>query len=412
MSFSKEIPEIQETEKRFRPTNTYGRSLGVATLIGSGLIILVGLLYLILAHLGFRIAGGIIRFDLPAFLVEQYRFSQEILGVLCLIMGGITCYHGIQGLKQTLSKSFVLPPLWVWSLLLILAGALWIWQVQLLPPSSLPPARFADRVIYDCFFAASIACFLLALASQSLKAEFLTTWRHIAVALAIGICILSIIQDNLRVHLTLVLSIDPRYLVATNSSAIPVAAGFSFAFTVLNSIFEGIVLIPIIWRVHNRAGMTLVAMASGAGLAIWNSTIHFLPVGATNLYELIKNLEYFFIPILATIINIILVSMGWYYCLQKQSRHLLKAVGFWLEALFFIGASAFLDQIIPLEAVNAARYFHVSFAQTSSFISIIVILFELIILGECLLPLRRFIRRENLTSRQSGILASDSLRES
>lgn len=312
--------------------NGYLQGLATTTIIGSSLLILVGLVGIPLTIINFfnaYFSGS--QVDAGNFF--SYQALYLTITVICLLGGGLSLYHGIRSVLKRPSVTVHLPPFWValipYILILGMFAAIeaagWEILLVLLVLLFIPLLILLAGTAYTAF----------SLRSLPISAASIT-WRRLIVSLVSG----ATVPFFLVALLYLFVRISLVYAITSCIGANPAPYCSDQLLTttlMLIAIIGPIVVVTITplllafyIRTVEKAGVALLlGLACGVGLGIMEGVF-------------MEGSEYHnWIGLLLTSLSMIvlngtsgaLVALGWYHILNPDHRHWLKAAGYWLWAV-------------------------------------------------------------------------------
>jgi hypothetical protein len=329
----------------------YLQGLAITTIIGSALLIIVGLA---------GIPVTIIAFVNSYFSINQAsasdffsRLALYLTGTgICLTGGGLSLYHSIRSVLKKPSATVFLPSFWILLIpyIIVLAGLFAIQAVG----GEIPLVLLVLLLLVLASPLAGIAFASFNLRFLPISAPFIT-WRRMTVAFVSG----ATMPFFLIVLLNLLLNIGLSYVInncgGTNpppycSNSTQFLTTTFVLTTIIGSIIQETIttlLLAFYIRKIQRAGEALLlGLACGTGFGIMEGAVR----AGNSYHDWIGIL----LPSLGMIVlngtGGALVALGWYHILNPDHRQLLKAAGYWLWAV----AQQIVFNLLPIAALVPA----------------------------------------------------------
>ncbi len=383
----------------------YLQGLAITTIIGSALLIIVGLV---------GIPVTIIAFTNTYFSINQAsasdffsRLALYLTGTgICLTGGGLSLYHSIRSVLKKPSATVFLPSFWILLIpyIIVLAGLFAIQAVG----GEIPLVLLVLLLLALASPLASITFASFNLHFLPISAPFIT-WRRMTVAFVSGATVpfFLIVLLNLFLNIGLSYAINncggtnpPPY--CTNSTQF-LTTTFILT-TIIGSMIQETIttlLLAFYIRKIQRAGEALLlGLACGTGFGIMEGAV----MAGSSYHDWIGIL----LPSLRMIVlngtGGALVALGWYHILNPDHRQLPKAAGYWLWAV----VQQIIFNLLPIAALVPAidtflKSWNFSLGTgTVSFYEIGYIAGIIIILVVFLYLMQRF-RKEEVPSPESTI---------
>ncbi len=312
--------------------------VGIASFIGSILVILAGLISLLLLSF------------LPAVSSDTLSSSQKFMGAVTfvafalvgLIGGGFALYHSIRSVfAQKPSADFAMPTFWLFvALYVVVIGVGYVLHMQ---GQDIANLQLTAVLILLAGLFPALA--VLALGDRRLRfpkgARWPTSWRRFTLAIVsgatMGVLVAGLLELAFQVLLVRGQGVDP-YLCLNRPDA-PACQDpkvynlLLIAVAVIAPLVEEAVkplgVIILIGRVRSAAEAFVLGLACGIGFDLietsgyisanyndWLSTA-LIRTGAGLLHGF----------------GAAMVALGWYYLVHPGKKHVLKALGCWLYAV-------------------------------------------------------------------------------
>jgi hypothetical protein len=381
----------------------YLQGLAIATIIGSALLIIAGLV-----GIPFTIITFVNSYFSTAQTTAADFFSRLALYLtgtgVCLAGGGLSLYHSIRSLLKKPSATVILPSFWILLIpyIILLAGLFAIQAVGGEIPLVLLVLLLL--VLVSPFIAFAFLSLNLRLLPTS--ASFIT-WRRMTISFISG----ATAPFFLIVLLNIFVNIGLSYAIYSCEGANPASYcsnGTQFITTtvVLTTIIGSIIqqtitplLLAFYIRKIQRVGEALLlGLACGTGFGIME--------GAATIGSSYHD----WIGILLTSLGVVvlngtgsaLLALGWFHVLNPDQRQLLKASGYWLWAVAQQVAFSLLPIAVLAPAIDSfLKSWKISLGTgIVSFYEIGYIAGIIIILGLFLYLMQR-LRKEEVPSSES-----------
>ncbi len=328
----------------------YLQGLAITTIIGSALLIIIGLVGIPFAIIGFINAY----FSNGQVSATDFFSSQELyltaIGA-CLIGGGLALYHSIRSILKKPSTTVILPSFWIFLIpyVLLLAG---LFTIQIVG-GEIPLVLMVLLLLALISPLVGFAFTSINLRLLPTSASFIT-WRRMIVAFISGATAPFLLIRLLNI------SIDFGVLYAinncvganpasycTNSAFLPTTFILTTIIVVLIQVTITPLLLAFYIRKVQRVGeAALLGLVCGTGFGVMQGAV---AVG-TSYHD--------WIGILLTSLGMIilngtggaLVTLGWYHILNADHRQLLKASGYWLWAV----VQQIVFNLLPIAALVPA----------------------------------------------------------
>jgi hypothetical protein len=380
--------------------NGYLQGLAITTIIGSALLIIIGLVgipFTIIEFINTYFSNGQVS---ATDFFSRLALYLSATGV-CLAGGGLSLYHSIRSILKKPSATVILPSFWLFLIpyILLLAG---LFAIQIVG-GEIPLVLLVLLLLVLVSPLVGFAFTAFNLHLFPISAPFIT-WRRMIVAFVSGATAPFLVITLLNASIDIGVSYAIDNCVGANpapyctNSTQFLTTTFILTTVIVLIIQETItpLLLAFYIRKVQRAGEALLlGLVCGTGFGIMESA------------AVVGNSYHDWIGILLTSLGMIvlngtggaLVALGWYHILNPDHRQLLKASGYWLWAV----VQQIIFNLLPIATLVPALDSFLKSWKTSlgtgivSFYEIGYIVGVIIILAVFLYLMQRLRKEETLS---------------